>query len=313
MKFKVLITAPYLIPVLDKYKSILLSSHCEVVVADVEERLSEEQLIPLMKDIDGVICGDDMFSSDVLEASPKLKVLSKWGTGIDSIDQDDAKKRGIVIKNIPNAFSEPVGDTVLGWILSFSRRINEQTETLKLGGWEKLPGHALNESTLGVIGVGNCGKAVIRRAHAFGMNVLGNDIQDIDKHFLNHYDVKMVKLDTLLQQSDYISLNCDLNTSSHHIINKTTLNLMQRHAIVMNAARGPLINEKELAASLKNNLIGGAALDVFEHEPLSKESPLLTMNNILLSAHNANSSPKAWERVHHIAIENMLQVLEKKI
>ena len=131
MKYKILISAPYLLPVVENYRPLLEDHGCEVIVADVEERLSEAQLLALMGDIDGVVCGDDEFNAEVLGAAPRLKVLSKWGTGIDSIDQAEAKRRGIAIRNIPNAFSEPVGDTVLGWILSFARRMQEQTENLR--------------------------------------------------------------------------------------------------------------------------------------------------------------------------------------
>ena len=310
MKYKILISAPYLLPVVEKYRPLLEERGCEVIVAEVEERLSEAQLLPLIGDIDGVVCGDDEFNATVLAASPRLKVLSKWGTGIDSIDQTEAKRRGIAIRNIPNAFSEPVGDTVLGWILSFARRLQEQTEDLRQGGWEKMPGHALNEATLGVIGVGNCGKAVIRRAHAFGMRILGNDIVNIDPGFVTQYGIEMVALEELLQKSDYVSLNCDLNPSSRYIMREETLAIMPSHAVLMNAARGPLVREAELVSALNGGRLKGAALDVFEHEPLPTDSPLRSMKNVILSAHNANSSPCAWERVHERAIENMMQVLE---
>ena len=312
MKYKILISAPYLLPVIEKYLPLLEKRGCDVVVADVEERLEEDDLLPIMGDIDGVICGDDKFTDKVLAASPRLKVLSKWGTGIDSIDQESARARGITIRNIPNAFSEPVGDTVLGWMLAFARRFQEQTEDMQNGGWEKLPGHALNEKTLGVIGVGNTGKAVIRRAHAFGMNILGNDIVEVDPDFVTHHDVNITDLESLLRQADYISLNCDLNETSEFIINSSTLGLVKSEAVLMNAARGPLIREVDLVEVLEANRIKGAALDVFEHEPLPQNSRLRSLPNIILSAHNANSSPLAWERVHERSIENMMQVLESK-
>ena len=195
-------------------------------------------------------------------------------------------------------------------MLTFARRLQEQTENLRQGGWEKIPCHALNEATLGVIGVGNCGKAVIRRAQAFGMRILGNDIAEVDPAFVAQYGVEMVSLEELLKQADYVSLNCDLNPSSRFIMRAETLAQMPAHAVLMNAARGPLIHEIDLLDALTEGRLKGAALDVFEHEPLPKDSPLRCMKNVMLSAHNANSSPMAWERVHEQAIENMLQVLE---
>ena len=309
-RFKVLISAPYLVPFIDRFRPMLEARDCGVVVAEVEERLEEQDLLKVIADIDGVVCGDDRFTARVMDHAPKLKVLSKWGTGIDSIDQEAAAKRGIAIRNIPDAFSEPVGDTVLGWMLTFARRIAEQTDLMRAGGWEKLPGHALNEKTLGIVGLGNCGKAVARRAQAFGMQVLASDIVEPQADFVSQYGVQMLSTEEVLKQSDYVSVNCDLNPSSLHIINESSIALMKPTAVLINAARGPLVKESALIAALQERRLHGAALDVFEDEPLAADSPLRTMPNVLMAAHNANSSPAAWERVHERAIGNMLEVLE---
>jgi D-3-phosphoglycerate dehydrogenase len=309
-RFKVLISAPYLIPFLGRYRPLLEARDCEVVVAEVKERLDEADLLKIIEGIDGVVCGDDRFTARVMDASGQLKVLSKWGTGIDSIDRSAAADRGIEIRNIPNAFSEPVGDTVLGWMLSFARRIAEQTELMRNGGWQKLPGHALNEKTLGIIGLGNCGKAVARRAQVFGMRILASDIVEPDADFVRQHGVSMTTTEEVLKCSDYVSVNCDLNPTSLHIIDQTSIELMKPTAVLMNAARGPMIEESALVAALQEQRLHGAALDVFEDEPLAEDSPLRSMSNVLLSAHNANSSPAAWERVHEQAIDNMLDVLE---
>ncbi len=309
-RYKVLISAPYLLPFIDRFRPMLEAHGCEVVTVDVEERLEEDDLLPIIQDIDGVVCGDDRFSERVIKQAKHLKVLSKWGTGIDSIDQKAAAAHGVEIRNIPNAFSEPVGDTVFGWILGFARRLAEQTELMRAGAWDKLPGHALNEATLGIVGLGNCGKAVARRARAFGMNVLACDIVEQEKAFLEQYGVRMAELHELLEKSDYVSINCDLNPTSHHLINETTLSLMKPTAVLVNTARGPIVDEEALVKALTAGTLGGACLDVFEEEPLSPESPLRFMKNVFLASHNANSSPAAWERVHEIALKNMLDVLE---
>lgn len=309
-RFKVLISAPYLIPFLDRFRPMLEARDCESLVVEVKERLEESDLLEIISDIDGVVCGDDRFTARVIGSGKKLKVLSKWGTGIDSIDQQAAEAHGVAIRNIPNAFSEPVGDSVLGWMLTFARRIIEQTDLMRAGAWEKLPGHALNEKTLGIVGLGNCGKAVARRAQAFGMDVLASDIVQPDAEFVRQHGVTMTSTEKLLQQADYVSVNCDLNPASHHIINETSIALMKPGAVLINAARGPLVAEQALIAALQEGRLHGAALDVFEDEPLSVDSPLRSMPNVLLASHNANSSPAAWERVHVRAINNMLEVLE---
>jgi D-3-phosphoglycerate dehydrogenase len=163
---------------------------------------------------------------------------------------------------------------------------------------------------LGVVGVGNIGKAVIRRARAFGMHVLGNDIVEIAPDFIAEYQVEMTSLEDLLQRADFVSLNCDLNPTSYHLINQHTLSLMKPNAVLINAARGPIVDEAALIHALQSRQIGGAALDVFEVEPLPPDSPLLKMDNVMLAPHNANSSPSAWERVHRNTIRNLLMGLD---
>jgi D-3-phosphoglycerate dehydrogenase len=182
-------------------------------------------------------------------------------------------------------------------------------QAVKSGRWQKIPGRSLSECTLGVVGVGDVGKAVVRKARAFGMTLLGNDIVDVNHVFLAETGLNMVPLDTLLAEADFISLNCDLNPTSHHLINAETLALMKPDAVLINTARGPVVDEAALVAALQGGTIAGAALDVFEQEPLPPESPLLQMDNVMLAPHNANSSPTAWERVHWNTIRNLLDGL----
>jgi len=160
-----------------------------------------------------------------------------------------------------------------------------------------------------VIGLGNIGKAVIRRARAFGPQILGTDIVPIAPDFILENKVEMTSLRDLLERSDFVSVNCDLNPTSRHIINVETLSYMKPGAVLINTARGPLVDEPALAAALQAGQIGGAALDVYEEEPLPAASPLRQMDNVMLAAHNCNSSPAAWERVHWNTIHNLLDGL----
>jgi D-3-phosphoglycerate dehydrogenase len=163
---------------------------------------------------------------------------------------------------------------------------------------------------LGVIGVGNIGKAVIERAHSFGMELLGNDIVQIDNEFIGRFGIEMTSLHDLLSRADFVSLNCDLNPTSVKLINKKTLAQMKPTSILINTARGQVIDETDLIAALRVGTIAGVALDVFEVEPLPLESPLLQMDNVMLAPHNANSSPTAWEHVHWNTIRNLLDGLD---
>ena len=312
MTWKLLVSAPYMQPVIEDYRSIFEENDIETVVPPVRERLTEAELLEWIGDIDGIISGDDQFTERVLRSAPKLKVISKWGTGIDSIDQDAARRFGIAVRNTPNAFTNPVADTVLGYILCFARQLPWMDRDIREGRWEKWTCPALCERTLGVIGAGNVGKAIIRRAVAFGMQVLGNDIVEIPRSFVEETSIEVVSKDQLLTQADFISLNCDLNPTSYHVVGDRELSMMKPTAYLINTARGPLIDEDALVMALKRGRVAGAALDVYEMEPLSEGSELRAMDNCLLAPHNANSSPEAWRRVHESTIKNLLEELKKR-
>jgi D-3-phosphoglycerate dehydrogenase len=308
--YTVLFTAPYMIPFVDRFRPVFNHFEIKLIIPEVEERMEEEDLLQYAGEFDGAICGDDRFTPRVIEACcPRLRVISKWGTGIDSIDKASCAEHKIIIGNTPNAFVNPVADSVLGYVLAFARRQPWMDKSMKSGRWEKIPGKTLGECTLGVVGVGRIGSVVLRRACAFGMTLLANDIIEIDPHFVSDYRVEITDLEDLLVRSDYISLNTDLNPTSYHLINERTLKLMQAHAVLINTSRGPVVDEAALIAALQQGKIAGAALDVFEVEPLPKTSPLCRMENVMLAPHNSNSSPVAWERVHWRTIKNLLDGL----
>jgi D-3-phosphoglycerate dehydrogenase len=310
MKYTVLLTAPYMLPFLDRFRPVLEKYDLDLIVPDVQERMEEIDLLKYAGQFDGAICGDDRYTARVLDAcSPRLKVISKWGTGVDSIDASACSRLNVRLCRTPNAFTTPVADTVLGYVLAFARRGPWMDAAMKRGEWEKIPGKALSECTLGVIGIGNIGKAVTRRAKAFGMKVLGTDIAEIDHVFISESGIEMTNLETLLSNSDFVTVNCDLNPTSHHLINSKTLAHMKPSAILINTARGPIVDEKALVAALQSAQVGGAALDVFEYEPLPLDSPLLKMDNVMLAPHNSNSSPTAWERIHWNTIRNLVEGL----
>lgn len=310
MNRRVLITAPYFQPVVGRYAAEFQRHQIDVLVPSVKERLTEEELLPLVADIDGTICGDDAYTDRVLENAPRLRVISKWGTGIDSIDLESCRRRGISVCNTPNAFTEPVADTTLGYLLSFTRQIHTMAAEMRSGKWVKVPGQSLAECTVGLIGVGNIGRAVAKRLAGFGTRILGHDPIKPPASFLENYRVEMVEKDRLLAESDFVSLHCDLNPSSFHIIDSDALHSMKQGACLINTARGKLVDGSALIRALQNHKLGGAGLDVFEEEPLPGENPLLKMPNVLLGAHNANSSPRAWEHAHRNTVDNLIYNLD---
>lgn len=306
---RVLITAPYFLPVAERFRPQFEEHGLEMVLHDVGERAEEVDLLEVMHDIDGIVCGDDRLTARVLARAPRLKVVCKWGTGIDSIDQDACRERGIAVRNTTDAFSLPVADTVLGYALAFARNVASLDRAMKQGQWVKIPGFSLSEATFGIIGVGNVGRRVAERVAGFGSTLLGHDIRKIDPFVCSTTGLQQVPLAELLRRSDFVSLNCDLNSSSHHLINPQTLALMKPSAFLINTSRGPVVDEPALVAALQAKTIAGAGLDVFEVEPLPADSPLLTMDNVFLAAHNSNSSPTAWDQVHQNTFRNLLGVL----
>ncbi|RLB67060.1 MAG: dihydrofolate reductase, partial [Deltaproteobacteria bacterium] len=205
---------------------------------------------------------------------------------------------------------DPVADSVMGYILAFARQIPWMDRQMKGGAWDKKPGRALNETTLGIIGVGRIGKAVVHRAQAFGMRVVGNDTATMPPEFLEETGLEMVTKEKLLCQADFVTLTCDLNPTSHHLMDRGAFALMKPNAVLVNTARGQIVDEHALVESLLEGKIGGAGLDVFEDEPLPSQSPLRQMDNVLLAPHNSNSSPRAWTRVHERTLSNLFEVLE---
>ena len=306
----VLLTAPYMIPFLERFGPVFAQYGLELIVPEVRERMEEADLLQYAGRFDGAICGDDRYTRRVLEAcSPRLKAISKWGTGIDSIDAAACSALNIGLYRTLNAFTIPVADSVMGYLLTFARRLPWMDAAMKRGEWEKIPGTSLSEMVLGVVGVGNIGKMVTRRACAFGMQVLGSDIIEIDQDFIRETGIRMMDLESLLAASDFISVNCDLNPTSFHLMNAAAFGSVKPTAVLINTARGPIVEEQALIAALQAGRLGGAALDVFEQEPLPLDSPLLQMDNVLLAPHNSNSSPAAWERVHWNTIKNLVEGL----
>lgn len=309
-KWRVLVSAPYMMAEIERFRAALAAADVEIVVPPVNERLEEHELLGLVGEIDGAICGDDRYTRAVIEAAvPRLKVISKWGTGIDSIDQAACAELGVQIRRTPNAFSEPVADSVFAYMLSFARRTPWMDRAMKAGKWHKINGFALNEATLGVIGVGDCGKAVLRRGPAFGLRLLGNDIKPVPQAFIDEVGLVVVDKQTLLHEADIVTMHTDLNPTSYHLMGAAEFAMMKPTAYFINTSRGPVHDELALIEALQRGEIAGAALDVFEDEPLPADSPLKQMDNVLLAPHNANSSHKAWEAVHENTIRNLLMVL----
>jgi len=311
MKKNVIISAPYMHLEKNKVQRKLKKYEDKInfIWVEVKERLEEEDLLKIIENADGIMCGDDRFTKNVIDKAKKLKIVSKWGTGIDSIDKEYANKKGIVVCNTPNAFTKPVADTTLGMILNFARNISFIDDEMKKGKWKKIPCKSLSELTLGIIGLGYIGKEVAKRAHIFGMKILGNDIKQIDSNFLRKCQVDFTDKETIYKKADFVTLHCTLNETSFHLITKKGLELMGNKTFLINTARGALIKTEDLEDAIINKVIAGVALDVFEKEPLEADSIFRKYKNCVISPHNANNSTYFWNKVHESTIKNLVEGL----
>jgi D-3-phosphoglycerate dehydrogenase / 2-oxoglutarate reductase len=306
---KVLITAPYMIREKKKVEDLFKGKNVKLDWAEVKERLEEPEMLRIIEKYNGIICGDDRITKKVIEQAINLEVIVKWGTGIDSIDKEEAERQGIRVFRTPDAFSEPVGDTTLGVILAFARSVFTSDRLMKRGGWDKPQGYCLSEKTIGIIGLGSTGTAVAKRLSIFGSIILANDIVEKDPEIISRYGIKMVSKDEIYEKADFICIHCDLNKTSFHLLNEEAFKKMKKKPYIINMARGPIIDEAALINALESGKIAGAGLDVFEDEPLSKGSPLRKMDNVILSSHNANSSPYYWHKVHENSVRMLLEGL----
>lgn len=252
--------------------------------------------------IDGWISGDDEITETVLEeASPRLKAISKWGSGLDSIDLEAANKFGVVVTNSPGKLADAVAEVALGYSISLVRGLHQQNLQIRRGKWIKPQGSNLAACTVGIIGYGRVGGATGSLFKSFGSNVL-------------FYDPLLLNsersLGTLLKKSDIVLLCAPLTEHTSGIINSETLHLMKRGSFLVNVARGGLVVESDLIDALISGRLQGAALDVFEEEPLPSHSRLAQLDNVILGCHNANNTYEAKNSVHMQAVENLRKNLK---
>ncbi len=312
MKWRVLITCPHLQQTIDRYRDFFAERDIEIELPHLAQQLGESELLKIIDRFDGVIAGDDEFSATVLERGKRLKVIAKWGVGVDAIDLVTAKRLGIRVSSTPNVFADEVADVVMGYIILLTRQLDKIDQSVRNGGWRKIQGVSLRGKTFGVIGVGSIGRAVVRRAVITGMSVVGYDTAPIPTSFVEETGLRIAGFEELLQASDFISLNCNLTPSNRRMLGRREFALMKTGVYIVNTARGPLIDEAALGEALREGEVAGAALDVFEQEPLPLDSPLRRFDNCIFGAHNSSNTIEAVMRANELSIRNLLNGLESE-
>jgi D-3-phosphoglycerate dehydrogenase/(S)-sulfolactate dehydrogenase len=304
---RILITSVFL-KAGDDVDRYLTSQGFETVYRPWHGGRTEEEMIDLLRGIDGAIVSTDPFTARVIQAADRLRVISRTGVGYDAVDVPAATKRGVVVTTTPGVNRHAVADWALSLILCCARRVPENLAEVQRRAWARHEGMDLDGKTLGVVGLGTIGKEVAKRARAFGMRLLAFDLVQ-DRPFAKEQGVAYVPLEELLRQSDFVSIHCFLNAATRHLINRERLLLMKPTAYLINTARGGIVDTEALYQALQTKRIAGAGLDVFEGEPLRPDSPLRALENVYLSPHCAGSTADARQRSGTMAAENLIRGL----
>jgi D-3-phosphoglycerate dehydrogenase len=271
-------------------------------------KLTPEESADLMAGIDAIIAGTEKMDRELLSGLPRLKVISRVGTGMDAIDLRAAEELGIKVCNTPDAHVEAVAELTLAGILDVFRHISQAERAVRSGNWRKPMGRLLHGKLVGIIGLGRIGKALVKLLHPFDVTVLAYDLfQDAD--FARQHNVQYLPIEAILPEADVVSLHLSYSKDSHHFFNERLLNLMKPDAILVNCARGGLVDEDALLAQLQAGKLAGAYLDTFEKEPY--DGPLTTAENVLLTPHIGSYAAECRLRMETEAVENLLAHFER--
>ena len=303
---RVLITCPPMLGQIDRFMGYAAERGLELVPAEVTQTLSEGELKEMLPEYDGWIIGDDPATRAVFEAGKKgrLRAAVKWGIGVDNVDFDACYELGIPIENTPGMFGAEVADVALAYVIGLARQLFFIDRTIRIdNGWPKPAGISLAGRTAGVVGLGDIGRNTATRLLACGMSVIAYDPGVPGEGGLP--GVACVDWPSRIEEVDFLVFTCSLNNENRYMLNARAIDLMKAGAYVINVARGPLIDEVALNNALYAGHLAGAALDVFEQEPLPASSPLRGFPQCIVGSHNGSNTVDAVLRASHVAIDQL--------
>lgn len=280
----------------------------EVILNPYGRILQRDEMISLIRDVDGVIIGVDPLDQEIMQHAKKLKAIAKYGVGTDNIDVSFAAKQGIPVSITLGANKEAVADYTFSLMLAAARKLTIIDRECRKLNWSKITTVDIWNKKLGLIGMGNIGKGVAKRAIGFNMKVLAYDLIQ-DEEYAAANQIEYVSFERIIQECDFISLHLPLNDHTHNIISDNEFNMMKRTAVLVNTARGGLIDESALDNALRENKIWGAGIDVFEHEP-PRNLELLQHENLIIGSHCAASTFEAIENMGIMASTNLINHLQ---
>ncbi len=309
---KILVTpTSFLKPVNAEAKKTIEAFADEVVYNETGKPLQPEQLIEMLKGVDGYIAGVDYITEEVINNAPDtLKMISRYGAGTDRVDIPACTKKGIKVTNTPGTNSVAVAELAFALMLNVARNIPMLHATVEKGEWVRSEGIELRNKTLGIVGMGAIGKNIATRAIAFGMKVNAFDPY-FDEEFAKENNIGKLTLDEVLQTSDFITLHVPLNDNTRHMINADRISKMKDGAAIINTARGGLIDEDAAAQAVKSGKLSGLGLDAFEEEPLIN-SPLKGLARVIFTPHTGAHTSEAVEGMGTMAVQNCIDVLSGK-
>lgn len=284
----------------------LLQKGARIVTNPHKRKLTEDEIIALLQDgATGLIAGIEPLTERVFQAAPQLKVISRCGAGLDSVDLTAAQRHGIAVLNTPEAPAQAVAELTMGFILSLLRQISPIDRAVRNGEWPRTQGRLLAAQTVGIVGLGHIGRRVARLCQAFEATVIAHDPYATQVP----EGVTLMPLEQLLASADIITLHLPYSNATHHLLNAKAFAAMKPEVIVINAARGGLVDESALADALTSGKVSAAALDVFEQEPY--QGTLLGINNVTVTSHVGSLARESRQRMEIEAAENLLQGLIK--
>jgi D-3-phosphoglycerate dehydrogenase len=280
----------------------------DVVYNTTGKPLSSSSLREIIPGFDGYIAGLDMVDRAVIEVADRLKVIARYGVGLDNVDLKAAKKKDIVVTNTPGANSDSVAELTIGLILSLARSIPMASSQTKAGGWPRMRGITLNGKVVGLIGFGAIGKSVARRLSSFECTILATDTNP-DHEYAQSLGVQLRSLDKIVRESDFISLHLPLLPATREMVNADFLSKMKPEAFLINTSRGEIIDEVALVKALEGGRLRGAALDVFTVQPPGKDNPLLALPQVIATPHMGSHTDGAANAMGWLALKDCLAVL----
>jgi len=310
MKPKVFVSRPIPDQGLD-----LVKESCDGEIWEGELPPPRDVLLSKVKDIEGILCLlTERVDAELLDSAPNLKVVSNMAVGFDNIDVAECTKRGIPVGNTPGVLTDTTADLAWALLMVGARRIVEGMDYVRAGKWKSwgpmlLLGQDVYGATLGIIGLGRIGAAVAKRARGFDMRILYYDVRR-RKDMEAEWGLEYVDLDALLRESDFVTIHTILSPETHHLMGEREFQLMKETAILVNAARGPIVDPEALYEALKEGQIAYAALDVTEPEPINMDNPLLELDNIIIVPHIGSASYATRDKMAEMAARNLIAGLK---